>query len=95
MKTTLQFDTKIFSKDAVLSTCYWCADRIVSDVTEKDGNIVVSLCGRKGCSIDDETIDEFKAMVVHNQLRHQLKEKFDDMDTDIISKAFRPVSRVE
>ena len=95
MEKILQFDEKIFSKDAVLSTCYWCADRISSNVMEKDGNIVVSLCGRKGYSVEGETLDEFKAMVVHNQLRHQLKEKFADTEATIIAKAFRPVSRSE
>lgn len=95
METILQFDRKIFSRDAVLSTCYWCADRISSNVTEKAGNIVVTLCGRNGCSVEGEIIDEFKAMVVHNQLRHQLKEKFADMEATIIAKAFRPVSRSE
>ena len=95
METILTFDEKIFSKDAVLSTCYWCADRISSEVTEKDGNILVSLCSKKGIPVEDAMIDEFKAMVVHNQLRHQLKERFAAIESTIIAKAFRPVSRGE
>lgn len=95
MGNTLVFDMKIFSKAAVLSTCYWCADRVISDVMEKDESIVVVLNGREGGVIDDKTLDDFKTMVVHNQLRHQLKEKFAAMETAIIEKAFRPVARSE
>ena len=95
MSEVMMFDGKIFSKEAILSTCYWCADRMISDVTEKDGSIVVSLNGRDGIAIDSKAVDEFKTMAVHNQLRYQLKEKFAAMEAAIIEKAFRPVARSE
>ncbi|MGN0877085.1 MAG: hypothetical protein ACI4TC_07445, partial [Kiritimatiellia bacterium] len=44
----LSFDAKVISAEAVLATSYWCADRIVADITQ-DGEVVkVSLSGRSG-----------------------------------------------
>ena len=93
MKKSLVFDGKVFSKAAILSTCYWMADKTVADISDHNGEIVVDLKGRNGFVVEASTIDEFKTMAVHNQLRHQLKEKFASLETAIIEKAFRPVSQ--
>ena len=93
MIDTLTFDKKIFSKEAILATCYWCADRIIADVTTSGNSIAVVLKGRNGFEISESVIDEFKTMVIHNQIRHQLRETFGELEKAIIEKAFRPVNK--
>lgn len=93
MNDTLTFDKNIFSKESILATSYWCADRMITDVTTSDTNIIVALKGRNGFEIDESIIDEFKTMVVHNQIRHQLREKFSELEKAIVEKAFRPVAK--
>lgn len=93
MNVDLLFDEKIFSKEAVLATCYYFADKIVAEITTSNGNISVSLKGRDDFVIGESTVDEFKTMLVHNQIRYQLKIKFSDLEKIIIEKAFRPVAK--
>ena len=93
MKVNLSFDEKVFSKEAVLATCYCFADRMVADINSSRGSIVVTFVGRGNFVVDEKAIENFKTMVVHNQLRHQLKEKFGDLEKTIIEKAFRPINK--
>ena len=90
---SIVFDSKIYSKDAILATCYWCADRIVAEIKEQDVGFIVRLKGCNGFVVDEHAIDEFKTMAIHNQLRYQLREKFASLETIIVEKAFRPVAR--
>lgn len=88
----LSFDAKVISAEAVLATSYWCADRIVADITQ-DGEVVkVSLSGRSGTEVTSRDAEDFKVMAVHNQIRKQLANQFAAMETAIVQKAFAPVS---
>ena len=77
----------------MLATCYYFADKIVAEIATSNGNISVSLKGRDDFVIGESAVDEFKTMLVHNQIRYQLKTKFSDLEKAIIEKAFRPVAK--
>lgn len=85
------FDKAMYSKEAILATVYWCADRIVADVSDAGTMYSVSLSARGGNDLSRGDVEQFKAMVVHNQIRHQLSERFSDLETAIVQKAFSPV----
>lgn len=93
MPLELNFDKAIFSTDAILATVYWCADRIVADVRSTECGFLVSLNPREGLSMSQKDVEDFNMMVVHNQMRHQLSEKFAPIERAIIEKAFAPVSK--
>lgn len=91
MSKDIRVDGGVFSKEAVLSTAYWCADKMVADITCDGKDFVVHISGRGGCELQDADIDGFRAMLVHNQMRHQLSERFAELETAIVNKAFSPV----
>lgn len=86
------FDNKVFSVSAVLATAYWCADRMVADIRQSDDGLInVDLKRLSGEGVSDADVNEFKLMLVHNQIRNQLSEKFSALETAIVEKAFAPV----
>lgn len=92
MNVKLSFDLKVYSVEAVLATAYWCADRIITDVSVSNAAIEVTLNGVGGRDIEKREIDEFKTMLIHNQIRHRLSVDFAPIERAIIEKAFSPVS---
>ena len=91
MKNHFFVDKKIFSKEAVLATAYWCAEHFVSDINDKGDVFSVELSSKDGHVIEDKDIENFKLMLVHNQMRHQLSQQFADLEATIVAKAFAPV----
>lgn len=85
------FDGKVISKEAVLATCYWCAEKMVADVSLEGESVCVDLKGVGDYVMTDADIDDFKTMAIHNQLRHQLLSQFAALETAIVEKAFAPV----
>lgn len=94
MDNHLIFDKKIYSKEAVLATAYWGADRFVSDINEEGDFFTVVLSPKIGQDFTDKDVEEFKLMLVHNQMRHQLSKRFAELEATIVAKAFAPVSNL-
>ena len=94
MTRTFEFDKNVFSLDAVLATAYWCADKVVADIRDRDAKIEVELKPREGVALDEHFFEDFQTMGVHNQIRHRLEEKFAPLEKVIIEKAFSPVASV-
>ena len=92
MNNKLSLDPKVFSLEAVMATAYWCADKMVADITTSDEGINVVLKGVAGRCVDEHDIDEFKTMLVHNQIRQRLSVEFAPIEKAIIEKAFSPVT---
>lgn len=95
MPKILEFDNAVYSLDAVLATAYWCADTAIVEVNQKENLISAKLSPRTGKMLDPSFIETFQTMVVHNQIRHRLEEKFAPLEKIIIEKAFAPVSSKE
>ena len=85
-------DKNIYSNEAVLATAYWCADKALVDIHQKDNAISVVITPRNGVLLDDGFYEKFQIMVVHNQIRHQLEEKFAPLEKVIVEKAFAPIT---
>lgn len=92
MTRTFEFDKNVFSLDAVRATAYWCADKAVADIGDTGAQIVVELKPRQGVVLDEHFYEDFQTMVVHNQIRHRLEEKFAPLEKVIVEKAFAPVT---
>lgn len=88
----LVFDCNVYSLESIEATSYWCADRIVSDITIVDNNIVVKLTDKRGEEVDAAVVADYKMMVLHNQIRSQLQDRFAAIEKAIVEKAFRPVT---
>lgn len=95
MTKILEFDKSVYSQDAILATAYWCADTAIVEVYQKDNVLCVKVSPRNGKSLDSSFYETFQTMVVHNQIRHQLEEKFAPLEKIIIEKAFAPISSKE
>lgn len=95
MNKNFEFDNSVYSLDAVLATAYWCADKAIVDVNQKDGVICARVSPRNGKTLDSSFFEAFQTMIVHNQIRHRLEEKFAPLEELIIEKAFAPVSSRE
>jgi len=95
MVRTFSFDKTVYSLDAVLATAYWCADKAVADVQAEGDKITVELKPREGHQLDEPFYESFQTMVVHNQIRHRLEEKFAPLEKVIVEKAFAPVASKE
>lgn len=95
MECMLSFDSKTYSVDAIMATAYWCADRIICDIITTDAGWDIVLHGRNGREITPSEIDEFKTMLLHNQIRQRLSEKLAPIEKAIIEKAFAPVTAKE
>ena len=94
-ESILFFDAQIFSSDALLSTGYWCADIAVMELEHaSDGKWRVVLKARKG-ELTQALVDDFQTMLVHNQIRQNLRQAFSQMETAIVERAFRPVSSLQ
>ena len=92
MSVKLSFDSNVYALEAVMATAYWCADKMVADVSKSPTSIDVTLKGVGGHQIEDREIDEFKTMLIHNQIRHRLSVDFAAIEKAIVEKAFSPVS---
>lgn len=93
MKTIeLTFDASIFSSDALLATGYWCADVATLGITRKEGSYLLAIKALEGKDLDQPFVDSFNLMVVHNQIRANLKQTFAPLETAIVNHAFRPVN---
>lgn len=92
MSCNLSFDSKVYSVDAVMATAYWCADKMVADVSTVGSEIVVTLKGADGKELEDRDVDAFKTMLIHNQIRHRLSIEFAPIERAIVEKAFLPVT---
>ena len=92
MDTKLHFDSNVYSIEAVMATAYWCADRMVADVSTSTSSIEVALKAVDGRQVEEREIDEFKTMLIHNQIRHRLSVDFAPIERAIVEKAFSPVS---
>lgn len=90
----LTFDASIFSSDALLATGYWCADVATLGITSKEGTYLLTITALEGRDLDQAFIDSFNLMVVHNQIRANLKQVFAALETAIVNHAFRPVNAV-
>lgn len=95
MNKNLEFDNSVYSLDAVLATAYWCADKAIVEVHQKDNVICAMVSPRDGKTLDSSFFETFQTMVVHNQIRHRLEEKFAPLEKLIIEKAFAPVTPKE
>ena len=95
MPEILKFDNSVYSLDAVLATAYWCADTAIVEIDQKDNMICAKVSPRIGKTLDPSFFETFQTMVVHNQIRHRLEEKFAPLEKIIIEKAFAPVSSKE
>ena len=95
MKTIeLTFDASIFSSDALLATGYWCADVVTLGITRKESTYLLTITALEGKDFDQAFVDSFNLMVVHNQIRENLKQVFAPLETAIVDYAFRPVNSV-
>ena len=92
MSVKLSFDSNVYALEAVMATAYWCADKMVADVSTSTSSIDVTLKGVDGRQVEDREIDEFKTMLIHNQIRHRLSVDFAPIEKAIVEKAFSPVS---
>lgn len=92
MSVKLSFDSNVYALEAVMATAYWCADKMVADVSTSPTSVDVTLKGVDGHQIEDRDIDEFKTMLIHNQIRHRLSVDFAPIEKAIVEKAFSPVS---
>lgn len=90
----LEFDLAVYSLDAVLATTYWCADKVTVKITKDEKYIYAEITPHVGVSLDPSFYDTFQSMVVHNQIRKQLEEKFMPLEKIIIEKAFSPLSKI-
>ena len=95
MNKNFEFDNSVYSLDAVLATAYWCADKAIVEVHQKGSVISAKVSPRNGKTLDSSFFETFQTMVVHNQIRHRLEEKFAPLEKIIIEKAFAPVSSRE
>lgn len=90
----LDFDSSIFSIEALLNTGYWCADKAVLEIKEEGKSYKVVLTSKDETELTAQFFDDFKTMLVHNQIRANLKNIFADIEKTIINRAFRPIAQV-
>ena len=95
MTKIFEFDDSVYSLDAVLATAYWCADMAIVEVHQEDNVLCAKVSPRNGKVLDSSFYETFQTMVVHNQIRHRLEERFAPLEKIIIEKAFAPVSSKE
>lgn len=93
MATEIRFDANVYTKEALLATAYWCADRVLAEILSAGSFFVVRLSLPGGKDVDQALAEEFQTMAVHNQIRHQLKKAFGDLEKVIVEKAFSPIHK--
>ena len=93
MATEIRFDANVYTREALLATAYWCADRALAEILSAGSFFVVRLSLTGGKDVDQALAEEFQTMAVHNQIRHQLKNAFGDLEKVIVEKAFSPISK--
>ena len=95
MSVKLSFDSNVYALEAVMATAYWCANKLVADITTTTTSIDVTLNGLDGHQVEDREVDEFKTRLIHNQIRHRLAVDFAPIEKAIVEKAFAPVSTLK
>lgn len=89
----MDFDLAVYSKEAILATAYWCADKCSADIRVVGSQCHVKLSPIGSAVIDGAFEERFRAMVIHNEIRAKLKAAFAPLETAIIQKAFAPVTQ--
>lgn len=84
-------DKNVYKLEALHATAYWCSDRIIANISDKGSSFEIILEPRVGHIIDEKAIEDFKVMLLHNQIRCQLQERFSELEKVIVEKAFSPV----
>ncbi|SJN54128.1 hypothetical protein VR7878_00638 [Vibrio ruber DSM 16370] len=83
----VEFDSRIFSKEAVLKACYDAALLATYEVRMTDGQIIVTFSPKSRDIASSDICDQIKTSVIDYQLREKIFEQTHNLKETLVKAA--------